>query len=143
MRGGLAEHPRKIRNIVEGQFDALLRCYLPIISYALRTDSNQGYRRRSQMLEIKPGVILKQISPARWQQDMDQRVRTLRFTGSPLCRWMRPRDNFLKEDEIRGALRSIIWWPSVVQSAKGLLTANPGTALGYLGGKLAKRLASA
>jgi hypothetical protein len=142
VRSGLAEHPNKIRNIVEGQYDALWQWYAPTIPFFLHTHGNKLYARLCPVLDIRPGVILRPISGNRWQQDVDPKVQLLRLSCTPLGKMMRVGDSReAMESVIRWRLRRIAWWPSAVQSAKGLLTANPGTAARYLGEKLRKRFA--
>lgn len=143
IRSGLAEHPNKIRNIVEGQYDALWNWYAPVVPFFLHSHCNKLYAKLSPVLDIKPGVILRAISGNRWQQDMDPKVRLLRVSCTPLNKMMRVEDKKKDvETVIRWKLRRIAWWPSAVQSAKGLLTANPRTAARYLGDKLSKRFAA-
>lgn len=122
----LAENPNKVRNIVQGQGQELWKLYEPLLDEV-------GYSRHLQKLDA---------AGEKWSQDFSLECRNLRLLCIPnsvKSRIGRPNDYDVTPVKMRKALADIARWPSVVQSFKGVLTADPSTSTRYLLAKIAKR----
>lgn len=123
VRTALAESPAKVRNIVEGQYQQLWALYEPLLA------------------EVGLGTVLQSTGGDQYLQEAGPQVRYLRS----LCLPYRIKEPFAREftdatsDRITQSIASIVRWPSAVQSAKGLITANPAVSLKYLLAKIYKR----
>ncbi len=130
IRQGLAENPRKIRNIAEGQFEALWSMYEPLLAEV-------GFDDICQVLQPVDW------SHENWVQEKSQAACNLRVLCLPsnLRRNIGRIKNFeVKPGQVHRALARIVRWPSFVQSAKGVLTAGPSVSLKYLASKFKKRI---
>lgn len=126
IRRGLAENPMKVKNIVEGQQEQLWKLYEPLLEsvgfgeYVHETGAGSG----------------------NWEQDDRGEVKYVRSVCLPSSirqRLKYPKDFRLRPEHLKSAISSIICWPSVVQSAKGILTADPSVSFKYLLAKMNKR----
>lgn len=126
IRRGLAENPRKVMNIVDGQFDELWALYEGLLE------------------EVGLGEFLTRLDQERFEQENGAELRNIRLMCLPsnlVKRIGYTEDFVVTPGKIKSAISSIISWPSAFQSAKGLLTANPSVSFNYLLSKIKKRFA--
>eukprot|EP00931_Biecheleriopsis_adriatica_P054180 TRINITY_DN31848_c0_g1_i1.p1 TRINITY_DN31848_c0_g1~~TRINITY_DN31848_c0_g1_i1.p1 ORF type:complete len:325 (+),score=73.40 TRINITY_DN31848_c0_g1_i1:39-1013(+) len=128
VRVGVAEDPRKVRNIVEAQHDALWSIYKPLAatlnadisgaelsSVSVRFDNSSAGRRRL-FGELPPAIQQSVTASAQGQEP-----------------WM-------DSQALRGTLRTVVRRSSLQQAAKGLLSSGISRSLRYAVQKVAKRL---
>ena len=125
-----AENPNKVKNIVRGQYDHFREIYLPILEKEL-----------SNLTSARTGNVL-------FQQDLDPNSRRALFMALPAP--FQQRATYMLKDQqisfltdayqslLQKAVKDTVRWPSVIQSAKGLLTAGPVKSVAYVLAKFSK-----
>ncbi|KAI8847524.1 mitochondrial matrix Mmp37 [Chytridium lagenaria] len=148
----VAENPRKVHNIVEGQIAELRAMYRPIVDNCSNVQISSGSDWREPSNTGLDNVM---------KQDDDARLRSALVLALPkkvrdqLFAMYRQRhgQEVLNDAELaniianssevseltKKAIQSIVRLPALTQSVKGLLTAGPSRSLRYVGEKLAKR----
>ncbi|KAK9459747.1 mitochondrial matrix Mmp37-domain-containing protein [Lipomyces oligophaga] len=158
-----AENPHKVRNIVQNQKEHFYRLYAPLIDNLPNIHIASGYdgisdkiTLRQDMSPIPRGNMVIRLPPS-FRQKLYARYTSLlsiepnlqtpesssdlsRLVGSEFEQLVAADENLPKE--VARAIYHTVYWPSMTQSAKGLLTAGFSKSIKYLGEKISKNKAA-
>lgn len=136
---GIAENPRKVENIVTGQMEQLEDLYANLFHQRIINDDGLVSQKGPDQYQLDSSPMAQRYMQSRLPfckallQQQQEGSDPARATEQ--CKDISDPPSFLKD------IRRTVRWPSMVQSAKGLISANPTTVVSYVMAKLLKRFA--